>query len=120
MPNHKREPRKGNGRGDLIIIGGHEDKEHDREILKAVAERVNGGMLLVATLASSEAAEQWQNYRKVFQQLGVKKVEQLDLETRADSDNDKRISLLRQAEVVFFAGGDQLRITSTFGGSPLC
>lgn len=43
-----------------------------REILKIVADHVNGGPLLVATLASSEAMEQWESYRKVFQQLGVK------------------------------------------------
>ena len=120
MAQQKRDSRKANGHGELIIIGGHEDKEREREVLKAVAERVNGGMLLVATLASSEAAEQWEIYRKVFQQLGVKKAEHLDLETRAESDDDDRAKLIRQARAVFFTGGDQLRITSTFGGSPLC
>src|SRR4051794_28089423 len=124
MPHRKTE---GNGKaangsrvGELIIIGGHEDKENDPEILKAVAERVNGGTLLVATLASTEALDQWKTYRKAFQQLGVKKVQHLDVETRAESAEDERADLVRRADAIFFTGGDQLRITSTFGGSVLC
>ena len=49
MGQKKREP------GELIIIGGHEEKDGDPEILKLVAERAEKGMLLVATLASSVA-----------------------------------------------------------------
>jgi cyanophycinase len=108
--------------GELIIIGGHEDKSSGqrKEILQLVAQRANGGSLLVATLASSEAVEQWETYRKTFHDLGVKKLQHLDLETREQSDDDSRAELLRQARVVFFTGGDQLRITSSFGGSRLC
>jgi cyanophycinase len=120
MPQSKREPRRGNARGELIIIGGHEDKDSDRDILKAVAERVNGGTLVIATLASSESLEQWQTYRKVFQQLGVKKTEHLDLESREEAQEAKGKSLVEGARAIFFTGGDQLRITSRFGGSPLC
>jgi cyanophycinase len=106
--------------GELIIIGGHEEKEGDPEILKVVAERASKGMLLVATLASSVAMEQWQEYRRVFQKLGVKKIEHLDLETRAEAADDARAELVKQAKLIFFTGGDQLRITSSFGGSRLC
>ena len=106
--------------GELIIIGGHEDKGQDPEILKLVAERAEKGMLLVATLASSVAMEMWQEYRKTFQKLGVKKIEHLDLETRADSADDRRAEQVKQAKVIFFTGGDQLRITSSFGGTRLC
>ena len=114
MGQKKREP------GELIIIGGHEEKEGDPEILKLVAERAEKGMLLVATLASSVAMEQWQEYRRVFQRLGVKKIEHLDVETRAEAADDVRAELVKQARLVFFTGGDQLRITSSFGGSRLC
>jgi cyanophycinase len=114
MAQKKREP------GELIIIGGHEDKGANPEILKVVAERAEKGMLLVATLASSVGMEQWQEYRRVFQRLGVKKIEHLDVETRAESAEDARAELVKQARLIFFTGGDQLRITSSFGGSKLC
>src|SRR4051794_5309061 len=112
--------RESNAGGELIIIGGHEDKGPDPEILKLVSERVDKGMLLVATLASSVAREVWQEYRKTFHKLGVKKIEHLDIETRAESADDHRIELVKQAKLIFFTGGDQLRITSSFGGSRLC
>src|SRR5436305_14568848 len=105
MPQRKTE---GNGKaangsrvGELIIIGGHEDKENDPEILKTVAERVDGGVLLVATLASTEAVEMWKTYKKVFQQLGVKKVEHVDVDTRAESADDARWELPRRAGITF-------------------
>jgi cyanophycinase len=120
MGQTKREPRRSNGHGELIIIGGHEDKEREKEILRLVAKRVNGGPLLIATLASSEAQEQFQTYREVFSELGVKKTAHLELETRGESDDQQREQLLRTASGIFFTGGDQLRITSLFGGSELC
>src|SRR3954447_4809839 len=114
MGQKKREP------GELIVIGGHENKDGDPEILKLVAERAEKGMLLVATLASSVAMEQWQEYRRVFQKLGVKKIEHLALETRAEAASDERAELVKQAKLIFFTGGDQLKITTSFGGSRLC
>jgi cyanophycinase len=117
MAQRKRESKSA---GELIIIGGHEDKGPDPEILKVVAERVEKGMLLIATLASAAAKEQWDEYRKLFGKLGVKKLEHLDIETRAESADDRRAELIKQARLIFFTGGDQLRITSSFGGSKLC
>jgi cyanophycinase len=109
-------PTKNHKPGEWIVIGGYEDQE----ILKIVAERAGNGMLLVATLASQVAMEQWQEYRKIFQKLGVKKIEHLDLETRAEAAQDHRAEQIQHAAVIFFTGGDQLRITSSFGGSRLC
>src|SRR5436305_15336002 len=105
----ERNRRSENGAGgELIIIGGHEDKAagQPKEILEIVAKRANGGSLLIATLASSEAVEQCETYKKTFHELGVKKLEHLDLETREQSADDRRADLVRQARVVFFTGGD--------------
>lgn len=106
--------------GELIVIGGHDAKDGETEVLRIVAERAGGGMLLVATLASEVALEMWQDFRKLFQKLGVKKIEHLNVETRAETAEDKRVAQIKEAAVVFFPGGDQLRITSSFGGSKLC
>jgi cyanophycinase len=114
MPNKKHEP------GELIVIGGHEEKDGASEILKVVVERAGGGTLLVATLASEIGQELWQEYRKVFHKLGVKQLEQLDIETRAEAAGDRRAAQIKEAGAIFFTGGDQLRITSSFGGSRLC
>src|SRR3954470_2940380 len=71
-----------NAAGSLIIIGGNENKEGHRPILEEIARRANGGKLVVATLASEEPDEQWQEYHKLFRDLGVRRVEQLDVRER--------------------------------------
>jgi len=104
----------------LIIIGGHEEKHDASEILRTVAERAGKGLLVVATLASSAPNDQWTEYARVFHTLGVKKVAHLDLAAREEAERDQTARLLADASLVFFGGGDQLRITSSFGGSALC
>ena len=109
-----------NPKGALIIIGGHENKEGHRPILEEVARRAGNGKVVVATLASEEPQEQWKTYRKVFRDLGVKRVEHLDARRRAELVESPRVDILDDATVMFFAGGDQTKITSRFGGTALC
>jgi cyanophycinase len=106
--------------GSLIVIGGHENKEGHRPILELIAKRVGAGKLVVATLASEEPDSQWQEYERTFRELGVKRIEQLDVRRREDLLKDSRADALDDTRVLFFAGGDQMKITTKFGGTPLC
>lgn len=105
--------------GPLIIIGGHEDKKGDRIILKAVAERLDGGRLVVATVASHEPDGYFEAYSKAFAGLGVTDLVELYVDERADSGGAETLSKLDGAAAVFFTGGDQLRISSQIGDTPL-
>ncbi|HVG09140.1 MAG TPA: cyanophycinase [Thermoanaerobaculia bacterium] len=108
----------GNGKqGRLIIIGGHEEKDGENSILRQVAERVGNGKLVVATVGSQEPEEMWKDYKKAFGDLGVKRLEHLHVETREEARDEKNAKVLDGATVVFFTGGDQLRITSQLGDS---
>jgi cyanophycinase len=107
-------------KGALVVIGGREQKEGHRPILELLAKRVGSGKLIVATLASEEPESQWQEYERSFRELGVKHIEQLDVRRREELLTDSRLSLLDGARVLFFAGGDQMKITTRFGGTPLC
>lgn len=102
--------------GTLIIIGGHE-KDGDKKILQAVADRVGSGKLVVCTVATAEPDESFAEYRKIFKDLGVKRVEQLDIRIREEGYTEEVVSVLDNATVVFFTGGDQLKITSQLGDS---
>ncbi len=106
-------------KGTLIIIGGHEDKEGDREILTEVARRADGknGRLVVVTAATSMPEEVADEYHAVFTDLGVKQIEILDIRTREEALAEGNVQKLANASVVFFTGGDQLRITSQIGDS---
>jgi len=101
--------------GPLIIIGGHEDKTGERVILKAVAERLNGGKLVVATVASHQPEGYFDSYRDAFADLGVSDLVELYVQDRSQSQVDAALAVLDGAAGVFFSGGDQLRISSQIG-----
>lgn len=118
MEKKGRRSARGEKAGTLIIIGGHEDRCADGEILKAVAEAVDGGKLVVTTVASEESSgELWEEYRKVFHELGVRKIEHLAVADRGEALSPDREKVLEGASAVFFTGGDQLRITAQLGDS---
>jgi cyanophycinase len=110
---------KSSGTGTLIIIGGHEDKEGDRVILREVAARLNGGKLVLATVASHEPEGYFESYQKAFAALGVTDLSELYVRDRAETLDREKLGLLDGAAGVFFSGGDQLRISSQIGDTPI-
>jgi cyanophycinase len=109
-----------NGRqGSLIIIGGHEDKERDRTILREIVKRLDGGRLVVATVASEEPEGYFESYKRAFSALGVRDIVELYVRKRGDALDPGHVEMLDGAGGVFFTGGDQLRIASHIGESPI-
>ena len=109
-------------KGPLLIIGGHEEKEdgQPREILELVAEAVGGeGTLAVITVATQAPETLAERYRKAFRGLGVRHLRVIDVRTREEAYADGTVAKLDGVGTVFFSGGDQLRITSQIGDSPL-
>jgi cyanophycinase len=109
--------------GDLLIIGGHEQKEsdEDRAILSYAAKKAKAGKghMVLLTVASEEPKALAETYRKAFGRLGVNKLEVLDIRTRDEAYEPGNVKKVEDASVLFFTGGDQLRISSQLGGSPL-
>ena len=104
-------------RGCLIIIGGHEDRDpaSDRTILREVARHVNGGKLVLATVASHRPEGYFEEYEKAFSDLDVGELVELYVEERSRAGDREKLAVLDDAQAVFFSGGDQLRITSQIG-----
>ena len=105
----------------LIIIGGAEDKKGEKHILKEVCSTIDKdqGELVIVTVASEKPKEVGTEYYNIFQNLNIKKVRILNVETREDAYRQDNFSTIEKASLVFFTGGDQLRITSILGGTPL-
>ncbi|WP_437965976.1 cyanophycinase [Sorangium sp. So ce260] len=103
--------------GALVLIGGHEDKQGEREILRDVVGRAAGRPIVVATVASEVAGELWVEYERLFRALGAADVRHLDIAQRGDAGEPRWAGILEGAGCVFFTGGDQLKITSKLGGS---
>ncbi|MGV3614492.1 MAG: cyanophycinase [Fimbriimonas sp.] len=111
--------KKASGSGTLIIIGGGEDREGRKRILREVAKRVGKGRLVVTTVASHEPEGYFEQYDRAFRDLGVEDLCEMYLQTRGEASNESMLSLFDGATGVFFSGGDQLRITSQIGDTPV-
>ena len=107
----------GRHRKTLVIIGGREEKTGKMEILTEVAKTIRNGRLCIATVASSMGDELWEEYRKLFRFLGVRKITHLDVIHRSHKVDQVALRAVKDADAVFFTGGDQLKITSELGGT---
>jgi cyanophycinase len=106
-------------KGTLIVIGGREDKSGEKKILKEIALHVKRSKMVLASFASDIPDEVWKDYRKIFHELGVKNISHLNIETHQDALNREKLAILEKAKCVFFSGGDQVKITSKIGGTPI-
>jgi cyanophycinase len=122
-------------KGKLIIIGGSVDrgsfsespddlqrnlKFFEKGILKRITtESANDihSRIEIITTASKIPTDVGHEYIKAFAQLNVTNVGVLDVKTREDANSEEAIERLKNADAVIFTGGDQLRLTSIFGGT---
>ncbi len=122
-------------KGKLIIIGGSVDKgsfTERTEDLQAKLKFFEQGILNriiteskhktesrieVITTASSIPQEVGSGYVNAFQQFNVSNTAILDIRTREEANRPEYLERLRKADVVMFTGGDQLRLSSIFGGT---
>lgn len=104
----------------LIIIGGKEDRSADKVILGEVTRRVGSGKLVVSTVAMpNPATDLFQQYERAFRSLGVKHVYSLEIANREEARSESKLRILDNANAVFFTGGDQVKITSQIGDTPV-
>jgi cyanophycinase len=110
----------GQERGWIIPIGGAENKENDRHILERFV-RVSGGDAadIVVIPTASRMYETGPRYEKLFRELGVARVSVMDFDTRRDCQEPGRLERLEQATGIFFTGGNQLRLSTLLGGTPV-
>ena len=123
-------------RGKLISIGGNEDKGTEPEpnytqknnlnffelqILSRIVQETGGvhSSIEVITSASSIPEEVGQNYRDAFGKMGCTRVGVMYIRNREHAQSPEMIERIRNCNGVMFSGGNQLRLSSIFGGTEL-
>jgi cyanophycinase len=111
---------EGAARGYIVPIGGAENKENDRRILRRFVE-VSGGedADIVVIPTASKMHETGPRYEALFRDLGASRVAVMDFDTRRDCQEPNRLQRLEEATGIFFTGGNQLRLTALLGGTPV-
>ncbi|HEY3785942.1 MAG TPA: cyanophycinase [Steroidobacteraceae bacterium] len=107
-------------RGWIIPIGGAENKENDRRILERFV-KLSGAEAadIVVIPTASRLHETGPRYEQIFTQIGAARVTVMDFDTRRDCQERGRLSRLEEATGIFFTGGNQLRVTTLLGGTPV-
>ncbi len=121
-------------KGKLIAVGGAEDKGIDLEtgelyrnnlnffelgILRRIVKESGGptDRIEVITTASMIPHEVGNNYLNAFGKIGCTNIGVLHIRNREDAINKDYIERLKQADCIMFSGGNQLRLSSVFGGT---
>ena len=121
-------------KGTLIPIGGAEDKGTDLELgiiqrnnlnffelgtLRKIIEAVGNtdARIEVVTTASSIPDEVFGNYQTAFGKIGCQNIGHLRIRNREDAMNPEYLARIKACDAVMFSGGNQLRLTATFGGT---
>lgn len=107
-------------RGLLIPIGGAEEKLHDPAILDRFVTECGGRSARISIIpTASELEDTGRNYEKLFRKLGIRHALVLNAITREDCSNDEYLDYVERSDGVFMTGGNQLRLSTTLGGTPL-
>ncbi|RYY50839.1 MAG: cyanophycinase [Chitinophagaceae bacterium] len=121
-------------KGKLMAIGGAEDKGTDLEkgeiqrnnlnffelgILRRIMEEAGGlsQRIEVITTASMIPYEVGDNYLDAFGKIGCTNVGVMHIRNRGDVTNEDYLKRIKQCGAVMFSGGNQLRLSSIFGGT---
>lgn len=124
-------------RGKLIIIGGainigsftesqfglsQNMNFFERGILKRIVTESAHGLASrfeIITTASLIPEKVGEEYIKAFAQLDVENVGVLTVGSREDANRTDYCARIQAADVIVFTGGDQLRLSSIFGGTEI-
>ncbi len=121
-------------KGKLIAVGGSVDKGTEPEeryrnsnninffalgILKRIISesRKPNPLVEVVTTASSIPEEVGGHYVEAFAKVGDNRVNLLHVRNREDAMNPLVVERFSQADIIWFTGGNQLRLSSIFGGT---
>ncbi|MEO8794579.1 MAG: cyanophycinase [Daejeonella sp.] len=124
-------------KGKLVIIGGavdlgsslsfnenishpHYIKFFERGILRRIiteSAKQENSVVEVITTASQIPDIVGPEYISSFNQLQINNVNVLSIQSREDANNPEYLDRLAKADIVIFSGGDQLRLSSIFGGT---
>ena len=105
----------------VMVIGGAEDKVHGRLILSTFFSRAGGtdARIAIVPSASREPSVIGKRYTTIFEEMGAKAIEVLDVRDRDHAEDEDWLQFVDDCTGVFLTGGDQLRLCGLLVDTPL-
>jgi cyanophycinase len=105
--------------GELFLIGGAEDKKKDKRLLQQMVDQTRGEIIAFIPTASAYPRDIFEDYSKAFNELGIPKLHCLDVRYRDEADREEHLEAIEEADLVFFGGGDQVKLVRMLTGTRL-
>ncbi|MEE2886997.1 MAG: cyanophycinase [Planctomycetota bacterium] len=107
-------------RGYIVPIGGAEERVRDPAILRRFVDFCGGPAARIVIIpTASKLRETGREYEKLFKDLGAREARSLAFQERSDCHRESWLEVLKSADGVFLTGGNQLRLSTTLGGTPV-
>ncbi|MEX0608817.1 MAG: cyanophycinase [Balneolaceae bacterium] len=108
-------------KGFLVAVGGNEDKDQDLSVLQKMVSLLDKKELAieVITTASSIPEQVGAMYERPFAKIGNNKMQAMHIKSRGECEKEEYIERIKAADIIFFSGGDQLRLSYIFRGTQL-
>ena len=101
----------------IVPIGGGSVGPAIINKLLALGGGKSADIVVLPTAAGKDLVASGQRYGDLFVHEGAGHVRVLEVADRSGADDPAKVAAVRQADVVFFGGGDQTRITAALRGS---
>ena len=116
-------PSRGNtdaDRGFIIPIGGAVSKRKNPIILEKFVKLCGGDKAVITVIpTATKLEENGEIFTNLFTEMGASDVFSIDIKKRSDCSNENYLSKLMKSTGVFISGGNQLRLSTILGGTPV-
>ncbi|MER2998991.1 cyanophycinase [Pontibacter populi] len=107
-------------KGKLIALGGGDDEGMIRLIRSEICNlNSNIEVIATATPKPSDAVDSGHAYKEAFEELGCSNVNFMRIDEEHEADIPENLERIEKADVIFFTGGDQLRLAKFLSGTRL-
>ena len=107
-------------RGAIFPIGGAEEKLGDTAVLRRFVALAGGDTARIAIIpTASQLDDTGERYETLFRDLGAGRARALDIDSRDDGERSSLLDKLERATAIFLTGGNQLRLATILGGTPV-
>lgn len=120
-----------NPKGKLLIIGGAEQKGGSKrpgvqkvnlerfEILRELLPTSKTNRIEIITTGTTIPGEMQKTYQRAFSHIGHPNPGFLPIQDKIATRNREYIERVKKAQVIFFTGGDQFRLSTILGGTKI-
>lgn len=107
-------------KGKLIALGGGDDEGLIRLIRSEICDiHSNIEVIATATPKPSDAVDSAKAYKEAFEELGCSSVNFMRIDEEHEADLPDNLERIAKADVIFFTGGDQIRLAEFLSGTKL-